>query len=334
MLEGQAAGEAATMVRLEAEKNDLPTVSFPKGTPAHIAQTELKLFNAKREAFLSLVEVFRTQIEQTREIIKGASEQLASKKKEIAAIKEQLEAAQTLLKDGYVTKTMVLELERHLAEKNGEREQISANIASNKQRLAEFEQRILAAKTERIQQAVNELKLTSMKRLELEERVRPSRNSLERQVIRAPVAGKVVGLKVSTIGGVVVPREPLMEIAPLTDHLIVEAKVMVEDINELKLGQEAEVTITAFKSSSTPAIKAKVTYISNDRLTMNTAHGPLPYYDVYLELDPETVKLLGPENVIMPGMQGQVAIATRPRTAVDYFIGPLRERMGKAFHAK
>jgi HlyD family type I secretion membrane fusion protein len=332
MLEGQAAAETATMIRLEAEKNELSSVSFPRGIPASIVQTELKLFSAKREAFLKQIEVLKTQIEQTREMIKGAQEQLLSKKQELDSLKEQLAANQTLLKDGYVTKTMVLELERFIAEKNGEREQIAANIASNKQRLAEVEQRILAARTERIQQAANELKVTGMKRLELEERVRPSRNMLERQIIRAPVAGKVVGLKIATIGGLVIPREPLMEIAPMADHLVVEAKVMVSDISDLKLGQEAETTITAFKSSSTPPIMAKVTYISDDRLTMPTAQGPMPYFLVYLEPDAASVKAIG--EPLVPGMQAQVSIATRPRTAFDYFIGPLRDRMGKAFHAK
>lgn len=332
MLEGQAAAEAATMIRLEAEKNDRPTVSFPKGIPANIIQTESRLFQAKREAFTKQIEVLKSQIEQTREMIKGAQEQLIAKKREIAALKEQLESNQTLLKDGYVTKTMVLQLEQLLAEKVGEREQINGNIAANTQRLAEYEHRILAAKTDRIQQAANEIKVSAMKRLELEERVRPSRNMLERQIIRAPVAGKVVGLKVATIGGVVVPREPLMEIAPMADHLIIEAKVMVNDISDLKLGQEAETTITAFKSSSTPPVKSKVTYISADRLTMPTAQGPMPYFSVYLEPDPASVKQIG--EPLVPGMQAQVSIATRPRTAFDYFIGPLRDRMGKAFHAK
>jgi len=332
MLEGQAAAETATMIRLEAEKNDLPSVSFPRGIPTGIVQTEQKLFAARREAFLKQIEVLKTQIEQTREMIKGAQEQLLSKKKELDSLKEQLAANQTLLKDGYVTKTMVLELERFIAEKNGEREQIAANIASNKQRLAEVEQRILAARSERIQQAANELKVTAMKRLELEERVRPSRNMLERQIIRAPVAGKVVGLKIATIGGLVIPREPLMEIAPMADHLVVEAKVMVSDISDLKLGQEAETTITAFKSSSTPPVMSRVTYISDDRLTMPTAQGPMPYYLVYLEPDAASVQAIG--EPLVPGMQAQVSIATRPRTAFDYFVGPLRERMGKAFHAK
>lgn len=334
MLQVQDKAEAATMFRLEAEKNEQSTVSFPSGFPANIINTETKLFSARREAFLKQVEVLKTQIEQTNEMIKGAQEQLATKKKEIASFNEQLAANRELLKDGYVTKTMVLELERHLAEKTGEREQISANIAANRQRLAEIEQRILAVRSERIQQAANELKVTNLKRLELQERVRPSLNMLERQVIRAPVAGRVVGLKVSTIGGVVVPREPLMEIAPMSDHLIIEAKVMVNDISDLKLGQEAEAQITAFKSSSTPPVKSIVTYISDDRLTIPTAQGPMPYYSVYLEPDSASLKELGAENQLLPGMQAQVTIATRPRTAFDYFIGPLRDRMGRALHAK
>lgn len=333
MLQGQATAEAATMIRLEAEKNDLPSVSFPKGIPTNISQTETRLFNARREAFLNQMEVLKAQIEQTREMIKGAQEQLLSKQKEIASLKEQLASNQTLLKDGYVTKTMVLQLEQQVAAKNGEKEQISSYIASNKQRLAELEQRILAAKSDRIQQAVNELKLTGMKRLELEERVRPTRNMLERQVIRAPVAGQVVGLKVSTIGGLVEPREPLMEIAPMSDHLILEGKVMVNDISELKLGQEADVQVSAFHSS-TPPLKAKVTYISADRLTMPTAQGPLPYFLVYLDLDPASFKVMAAGQELLPGMQASISIATRPRTAFEYFIGPLRDRMGKAFHAK
>lgn len=333
MFEGQALAESATIIRLEAEKDDLPAVAFPPAIPAQVIQTETKLFNAKREAYLKQIDVVRSQIEQSLAINKGAREQLASKEKETASLKEQLEANQSLLKDGYVTRTIVLDLQRVLAEKTGEREQISANIATNFHRLAELEQRILAIKAERIQQAANEIKQAAMKRLELEERVRPSRALLTHQIIRAPVAGKVVGLKVATIGGVVTPREPLMEIAPLQDHLIIEGKIGVNDISDVKLGQEAEVTLTAFKSSKIPSIKAKVTYISDDRLTMRLAQGEMPYYAAYLEIDPESLKLL--EGLLLvPGMQAQVSIATRPRTAWDYFIGPLRDRMGKAFHAK
>jgi len=140
-------------------------------------------------------------------------------------------------------------------------------------------------------------------------------------------------LKVTTIGGMVIPREPLMEIAPQSDHLTIEAKVAVNDISDVKLGQEAEVTLTAFKSSEVPSVKATVTYISDDRLTIRTAQGDMPYYAAHLELDQASIKALG-GLVLVPGMQAQAAIATKPRTAFDYFIGPLRDRMRKAAHAK
>lgn len=333
MFEGQAAAESATIIRLKAEKDDRSTVAFPKGTPAEVVQTETRLFKAKLEAYLKQIAMIKSQIEQTLATVKGAEEQLLSKKKETASLKEQLEANQSLLKDGYVTRTIVLELERILAEKNGEREQISTNIAANKQRLAELEQRILAIKAERVQQAASEIKLSAMKRLELEDRVRPSRAMLAHQIIRAPVSGKVVGLKVATVGGVVTPREPLMEIAPLKDHLIIEGKVGVNDISDVKLGQEAEVTLTSYKSYTVPPIKAAVTYVSDDRLTVRTGQGDMPYYAVYLELDSAAVAKLADLHLV-PGMQAQISIATMPRTAFDYFIGPMRDRMGKAFHAK
>lgn len=333
MFEGQAVAETATIIRLEAEKNDNSVLSFPKGIPAEVVQAETRLFNAKREAYLKQIEMVKSQIQQIREMIKGAQEQLISKKKELASLREQLEANQTLRKEGYVTKTIVLDLERQLAQKAGEREQISSSIAASTQHLAELEQKILAIRAERVQQAATEIKQSAMKRIELEERVRPSRALMAHQIIRAPVAGKVVGLKVSTIGGVVVPRETLMEIAPQTDHLIVEAKVGVNDISDVKLGQEAQVNLTAFKSSTTPQIKATVSYISADRLTTRTAQGDMPYYAAYLELDPEALKLLGKLELV-PGMQAQASITTKPRTALDYFIGPLRDRMRKAYNAK
>lgn len=333
MYEGQAMAERATVCRLEAEKNDLPAVVFPRGIPAAAMETETRLFKAKREAYLKQVDMVRSQIRQSKEIINGAQEQLAAKKKEIASLKEQLEANVNLRKEGYVTKTTVLDLERGLAEKSGEREQLMASVASNQQKVVELEQRILSLKAERIASAAAEIKQSGLKRIELEERVRPSRAVLTRGVIRAPVSGKVVGLNVATVGGVVAPRESLMEIAPLADNLIVQGKIGVNDVSDVKIGQEAEVTLTAFKSTKIPPVKATVTYVSDDRLTSRTAQGDTPYFSAYLELDRESVRKLGGLQ-LMPGMQAQVAITTKPRTAFDYFLAPLRDRMSKVNHAR
>ena len=341
LLEGQSASETAAIARLEAEKNDLSTISFPKSlltrskesTVAQAMQTETRLFNARRESFNSQVAVLKSQIEQTREGLKGLQEQVISKNREISSLKEQLEANRTLLKDGYVTRTSVLELERILAQKMGELEQLTATLSSNKQRLVELDQRIVALRTDRVQNAVTEMKQAALRSLDLAERVRPTRDILDRQVIRAPVAGTVVGLKVTTVGGVVMPRDILLEITPQGEELYLEAKVGVNDISDLKQGQEAEITFPTFKAGNTPQIKALLTYVSADRLVINTAQGEFPYYAVHLELDKKSLKDLGAHKLV-PGMMAQVSIATQPRTALDYFIAPLRDRMGKAFHAK
>jgi HlyD family secretion protein len=341
MMEGQSIAETAALARLDAEKSDQSTITFPGSllakakdpTVARAIQTETRLFNAKLDNYNSQIDIAKSQIQQIREETRGLQDQLISKKKEIASLTEQLAANHELLKDGYVTRTIVLDLDRTIARENGELENLSAAIARNKQRLAEYEMRIIGFKSARIQDAASEMKLSSAKRLELEERIRPSRNSLERQIIRAPVSGRVVDLKVTTTGGVIGGREPLMDIVPQSDQMILEAKIGVNDINDVKIGQTADITLTAYKASTTPTVKAKVTYVSADRLVSRTAQGDMPYYSVRLEVDPASMKE-GGDLKLYPGMMAQVSIQTKPRTAYDYFIGPLTQRMGKAFHEK
>ena len=341
MMEGQSITEAAALARLDAEKNDQAAISFPPSliakakdpVVARAMQTETRLFNAKRDNFNSQIDITRSQIQQVQEETRGLQEQLINKKKEISSLTEQLADNRELLKDGYVTKTVVLELERATARENGELEALISAISRNKQRLAEYELRVIAIKNSRIHEAASEMKVSSAKRLELEERIRPSRNSLERQVIRAPVSGRVVDLKVTTTGGVVGGREPLMDIVPQSDQLILEAKIGVNDINDVKIGQKADVTLTAYKASSTPTVKATVTYVAADRQVNRTAQGDMPFFTVRLEVDPASMKE-GGDLKLYPGMMAQVSIQTSSRTAFDYFIGPLTQRMGKAFHEK
>jgi HlyD family type I secretion membrane fusion protein len=341
LLEGQSLAEIATAARLEAEKSEQRTISFPSaitsraGDPvvASIIRAETKLFNAKRAAYQSQVEVLQSQLQQTREDIGGQKRQLEEKKKEIASLSEQLSAGRMLLKDGYFTRTAVLDLERVLAEKNGELTAINAAIARNTERLSELNVRIAGIKSGRIQDAMTEMKQSTVKRLELEERVRPSRNALERGVIRAPVSGKVVDLKVTTVGGVIAGKEPLMDIVPSSEHLMLEAKIGINDIQDVRPGLPAEVTLTAYKASSTPKVKATVTQVSADRLTIKALSGEQPYYAVKLAFDQKSLSDAG-NLQLYPGMGAQVAITTEARTALDYFIGPLKQRLGKAFHEK
>jgi HlyD family type I secretion membrane fusion protein len=331
MVQEQHAAERASIARLEAESRGLRSV---EGSGNRYAQTESRLFKARQEAYQSQVELMRIQISQIKESLRGSQERLVLKNHEIASIKEQLAANQELVKEGYVTRTVILDQQRMLAALTGDRESISTSIASDRQRIAEFEQRILGLRADRVQGAVSELKQSNIRRIDQEERIRPLKDTLDRQVIRAPVTGRVVGLKVSTVGSVIMPREQLMEIAPDGEVLILEAKIDMKDINEIKLGQEALVSIASFDSRKTQPVRAKVIYISADRIVpVPGTQGQLPYYAAHLEFGTDTVKNLG-DNKLLPGMSASVSIAIAPRTALDYMIEPLKQSARKAMQIR
>lgn len=341
MIQEQNLAETAQMARVEAESKDLKSIQFPhsltsrRGDPsiARIMQAEEKLFYARKEAAQHQIELLRSQIAQLKESSKGNQERLAARNQEVAFIKEQLAGNQSLLKEGYITKTAVTDQQRFLLEKTGERDLLAATIASEKQRLVELEQRILAFKSDRVQGAITEMKQSGLRRIDLEERIRPMRDTLDRQVIRAPVTGKVVGLKVTTVGGVLTGREALMEIAPTGDNLILEGKIKLEDISKVAVGQSAQATIMGFDSRTTPILTAHVTYISDDRLIVNSPQGPQASYIAYLEMTPESLKSLG-DLRLMPGMSAQLTIATKPRTPFDAIYVRFRENFVRATQSK
>lgn len=340
MIHEQNLAEMAQMARVEAESKDLKHIQFPHSLNARgkdssvsrIIRSEEKLFYARRDAAEHQIELLRLQISQLKESSKGSQERLATKNQEIGLIKEQLAGNQSLLKEGYVTKTMVTDQQRLLSEKTGERDLLVASIASEKQRLAELEQRILAFKADRVQGAITEMKQSGLRRIDLEERIRPMRDTLDRQVIRAPVTGKVVGLKVATVGGIVMPKDSLMEIAPTGDNLILEGKIKLEDISKVSVGQSAQAVISGFDSRTTPILTAHITYISDDRLMVNSPQGLQANYVAYLEMDPESIKSLG-ELRLMPGMSAQLTIATKPRTPFDSIYVKFRDGFNKAIQS-
>lgn len=341
MFEEQSLAEVAQSARLEAEANERDVVTFPgamtirsgDSAVAKLMAAETNLFRARKEAFEHQLELVRLQMSQVKESIVGTQERLNAKKREIGMIEEQLAANETLNKEGYVPRTVILDLQRVLAERIGERESITAQLASDQQRIHEFEQRIRSLRAERVQGAINELKQSGIRRIDLQERVRPVRDTLERQVIRAPVNGKVVGIKVTTIGGVIMPRDTLMEIAPTGDQLMVEARLRVEDISEVKVGRPADITISGLNRRNTPPLKATVTYISDDRIMPVGAAGAAPYYSAYLEFDEAFLK--EHSNVtLVPGMNAQVSIAVKPHSMFDYMIAPILDNLRKVINAQ
>jgi HlyD family type I secretion membrane fusion protein len=174
------------------------------------------------------------------------------------------------------------------------------------------------------QSAADELKESTSRIFDLEERIRPSRDAAFRQKITAPIDGEVVGLRVFSVGAVVGPRDVLMEIVPEDKRLIVEARIRPEDINHVRSGSAADVRLTAYKQRTTPLVQGTVTYVSGDRLVESQTG--VPYYTVHVDVPPEALGDLR----LQAGMPAEVFVRTDERTTFDYLLAPVTSYFRRA----
>ncbi len=179
---------------------------------------------------------------------------------------------------------------------------------------------------ERLSGVVAELREVEMRMSDLRERLASARNVLSRTRVLAPVAGTVVNLRVFTRGGVVGPGEPLMDLVPSGDRLVVEARVEPTDIDTVHPELAAEVRLTAFSQLKTPPLSGKVTRVSADGL-VDTMTGA-PYYEARIALDADQPELA--DLKLQPGMPAEVMIVTGERTALEYLLEPIVASFGRA----
>jgi HlyD family type I secretion membrane fusion protein len=131
---------------------------------------------------------------------------------------------------------------------------------------------------------------------------------------------------------VVKPGEPILEIVPRDDRLVIESQVQPHDIDGVRAGLPAEVRLLAYKQRRTPTLRGTVIYVSADALT-NERTGQ-PYYAARIEIPPEELARLGNGAELYPGMPAEALIATGERTALQYLLDPVRDSFWRAFREK
>jgi HlyD family type I secretion membrane fusion protein len=334
LLRTQLDAERARAARLEAERAYAPQPVFPadllkRSKEAKISEQlgrETGLFRARRDAIETQIAVLRKQIQETAAEIVALTEQLDAEERALKLQKDELVANERLLEQGYVQKTRIMTLQRAVAEYEARYGEHRAELSKARQRSSELELRILSMRNTYAQTAADELKETTARLFDLEERIRPSRDAAERQRIASPIAGEVVGLRVFGKGSVVGPRDVLMEIVPDDKRLIIEARIRPEDINHVRPGFEADVRLTAYKQRTTPTVQGTVTYVSGDRL-VDSQNGA-PFYTVHIDVPAE--KLTESRLRLQAGMPAEVFIRTDERTTLDYLLAPVTSYLRRA----
>jgi HlyD family type I secretion membrane fusion protein len=323
----QLDSERAKAARLEAERAYAARPTFPadlvkRAKEPKVAEQlgrETVLFEARRDAIETQIAVLRKQIKETGTEIGALTEQIDAEGRALTLQKDELTANERLLEQGYIQKTRILTLQRAVAEYEARHGEHRAELSKARQRVAELELRVLSMRNTYTQSAADELKETTSRIFDLEERIRPSRDASERQRIVAPIAGEVVGLRVFSAGAVVGPRDVLMEIVPDEKRLIIEARIRPEDVNHVRHGSEADVRLTAYKQRTTPLVQGSVIYVSGDRL-VDTQNGA-PFYVVHIDVPAKELTQSGLK--LQAGMPAEVFIRTDDRSTFDYLFAPV-----------
>lgn len=325
MVRSQLIAVRAMEARLTAERDDLPSLVFvptSEGNDPRVIeaqQNEQRIFVARRSSRLGEIDVLKKRKVQLEEQVRGFQEVIASKQELARSYQSEIGDLNELLKEGFVDKQRLLEQERSVTRLRSEVADLKSSIAQTRLQIGETELQIAQLQKNFISEVVNQLAEVQTQGFDLSERLSAVQDRANRIQIRAPESGMVLGMTVHTVGGVVGPGTPLLDIVPATEDLIVEVQISPMDIDRIAPGKLADIRFSAFKSATTPVIEGQLTQVSADRL-VNEQTG-VPYYLGRVELTDKGRKDLGP-LLLVPGMPAEVLINTGARTLLNYLVQP------------
>jgi HlyD family type I secretion membrane fusion protein len=238
-------------------------------------------------------------------------------------MKEELKGYQTLYEKGFAPKTLILRLERQLAEAQGRRGAMLAEITKNQQQAGETRLQLASIYEQRSSEVATSLREAEGKLSDIEPRLNASREALAQTEIRSPAAGYVLNLSQFTLGGVAGPGEVLLDVVPSNTPLIISTQIRPGDIDQVHPGMMADVTLQAYSSYKVPKIPAEVMTVSAD-VIVGKEDKP-SYFRVDLKIKPEELRKLPKGVRLYPGMPATAMIRTDKRTVLSFLIGPIGE---------
>ena len=335
--ENKAKNDALTakIARLNAEVSGQGSLEFSakfRKENRDLVDREITLFRSRQAEFNANTAAFRQQIDQRQQELKEKRSRLGQINTSLELLNRELTMSRPLVKQGAMSEVELLRLERQANDLKGELEstkitipRLESAVAEAKNKLESYVAKFRADALSELNQVRAEQEGTAATGVALKDRV-------ERAVVRSPVTGTIKSVKVTTIGGVVQPGSELLEIVPLEDNLLVEARVKPRDIAYLRPGQEALVKITAYDFSIYGGFPAKLEYISADSITDEKKNES--YYLVRVRTVSTTPARSDKPLAIIPGMTSTAHIQTGEKTFLHYLLKPIIKTKELAFRER
>lgn len=332
----------AQRARLMAEQLGASHVEWPaefatlQGQEEEDARDAIKLqttqFDSRASVLTAQTGVLREQASQVQETARGYRSQLAASSEQARLIGEELDSLRGVAEKGFVSKSRIRALERARADLQGQEGQYSASIARSGAEAGENRLKALEAEKAYRERAASELRDVEFSLNEIVPKYRAAKDQLARLAIRAPATGVVVGLSVFTVGGVIAPGQKLMDIVPDHAGLVIEARISPEDIDDLKVGQNAQIRFNSLHERDLPIMDGQITRLSADSFQDEKTGQSFFTGEITVpskELD--IIRNKRGDFNLKAGMPVQVLVPLRARTALQYALEPLTQSLWLSF---
>lgn len=328
-------GAQARIARLAAELGEQEGFEIPEAlreaagdeTVAPLLAAEAALFDARRASFEGAVAVQQRRIAQLEQQIAAFRAQGAAHASRLSLLRQELRGVNELLARGFATRTRALELQRAEAQLVGEIGELDARAAEAGQAIAQAEHEMLNLRTTRRNEAAREMQEAVALVAEGQARLAAAEDILGRTVVVAPEPGVVTDLRFFTAGSSIIAGQPVLDIVPADDALLVEAAVNPADVERLAPGARVNVRLIGFSHRRVPPLPGHLVYVGADRQV--NARGDT-FFLLRATLDEGALAALPREITLAPGMPADVLVIGAERTALDYVLSPILDSVRRA----
>lgn len=326
-------GILASTIRLQAEAEG-HALSFPeevqKGAPESV-KAEQDAYDANRRQRDNQEAVLREQLSQKESEVSELSRRISDISSVLQLAQDERGMVAPMVERGAANKMELLQLDRQIASQRTDLNGLRLALPRSQAAVKEAQGRLDEMTTSFRAAAQKELAEKTVELNTIKQTLTAYKDRSERTEIKSPVHGKVKTVRITTVGGVAKPGEPIMDIVPLEDQLVVEGRIKPSDIAFIHVGQRAIVRLSAFDFSIYGALEGQVTDISADTITNDKGES---FYRVRVQTKETKLEKRGKSFEIIPGMQATVDIVTGEKTVMRYILKPFAKAANTAMRER
>lgn len=312
-------------LRLRAEINgeDFSVSADVNARSPMVALTEQSLFAARRSELSGQLAVLEQRLQQRQQDLRAAESMVGTAERTAGFLEEEIAVVAPLVRDNIAPATRLLELQRQLEQTRGERDRARVSIDQARSGMQELETEVENAQANYGLRAMDELNTVVAEQSELRESLPRLEERVSRTVIRAPMEGIVSRLNFHTPGGFVNTGDVMLELVPTGEALIIEARILPQDISRIRVDDDVRIRLSAYDSAKYGSVAGRVIRISPDAVVDERNQGA-SHYLVDVAIEGELIlEETGAAVTFIPGMTATVDVLSGKRTVLEYIWQPM-----------